>query len=85
MLYGVDRSKTMAKKLTWNDTIRKAIRASGLSLYAVAQDSGVNVAPIQRFMAREHGLTVDSAEKVGRVVGLELRRMRQDKRKGGAG
>lgn len=60
------------KRLNWNDRIRETIRASGLSLYAVARDSGVNVAPLQRFMAGEHGLTVDSAEKIGRIVGLDL-------------
>lgn len=58
---------------SWNDRIREAVRASGLSLYAVARDSGVNVAPLQRFMAGEHGLTVDSAEKIGGIVGLDLR------------
>jgi plasmid maintenance system antidote protein VapI len=65
------------RKSSWNDLIRGAIRASGLSLYAVARDSGVNVAPLQRFMAGEHGLTVDSAEKIGRVIGLELQLTRQ--------
>lgn len=62
---------------SWNDRIRETIRASGLSLYAVARDSGVNVAPLQRFMAGEHGLTVDSAEKIGRIVGLDLRPTRK--------
>lgn len=67
----------MAKRQTWNDTIRRAIRASGLSLYAVARDSGLNIAPVQRFMAAEHGMSVASAEKVGRLVGLELRPVKQ--------
>lgn len=70
----------MVKKQPWNDVIRKAIRDSGLSIYALARDSGANVAPLQRFMAGEHGMSVASAEKVGRLVGLELRPM---KRKGG--
>ena len=62
----------MARRVSWNDVIRKRIKASGLSLYRIAKDSGVNVAPLQRFMARQHGLTLDSAEKIGRLVGLEL-------------
>jgi plasmid maintenance system antidote protein VapI len=73
----------MAKRKSWNDQIRAAIQKSGLSLYRVAKDSGVNVAPIQRFMAGEHGLTVNSAERIGRVVGLELRLVRRSKTKGG--
>ena len=66
----------MAKKtkLTWNDEIRRAVKASGLSLYRLSLDSGVGIGPVQRFMAGVHGLTVNSAEKIGRVVGLELRR-----------
>ncbi|MBN2561618.1 MAG: hypothetical protein JXQ75_11870 [Phycisphaerae bacterium] len=71
----------MAKKLTWNDMIRRAIKASGSSLYAVARDAEINVAPIQRFMAGEHGMTIDTAEKVGRVVGFELRLTRVKRRK----
>lgn len=61
----------------WNDVIREAIRASGLTLYAVAQKTGLNVAPLQRFMAGTHGVSVRSAEKIGRVVGLELRRVKR--------
>jgi hypothetical protein len=70
---------TMTNNIGWNDQIRRAIRDSGLSLYAVARDAGVNVAPIQRFMAGEHGMTIDSAEKVCGVVGLELRATRKGK------
>jgi len=62
---------------SWNDVIRGAIRASGVSLYAIARDSGVNVAPLQRFMASEHGMTVDTAERIGRLIGLELRPTRR--------
>jgi plasmid maintenance system antidote protein VapI len=69
------------KRLHWNDRLREAVRASGLSLYALARDSGVNVAPLQRFMAGEHGLTVDSAEKIGRIVGLDLRCVRRQVRR----
>ncbi len=71
----------MAKRLDWHDIIRKAVKASGLSLYRVAKDTGMSVAPVQRFMAGEHGLTVTSAEKIGRLVGLELRRVPRRKRR----
>ncbi len=67
----------MARSIGWNDLIRKAIRDSGMSLYAVAQAAELNVAPIQRFMAGEHGMTIDSAERVCGVVGLTLRPMRK--------
>lgn len=69
----------MARRLSWNDVVRRAVKASGLSLYRVAKDSGVNVAPLQRFMVGQHGLTLDSAERIGRLIGLEIRPV---KRKG---
>jgi len=72
----------MASAKSWNDQIRRAIRDSGLSLYAVARDSGCDVAPIQRFMAEKHGMTVVTLEKIAPVVGLQLRAVRRSKRKG---
>lgn len=71
----------MARTKSWNQVIRKAIRDSGLSLYAVARDSGCNVAPIQRFMAKEHGMTVETLERVAPIVGIELRVKRRPKSK----
>ncbi|MFH1419292.1 MAG: hypothetical protein ABII12_13535 [Planctomycetota bacterium] len=73
----------MAAKLGWNDRIRRAVRDSGLSLYRVAADSGLSVGPVQRFMQGAHGLTVDSAERIARVVGLELRAVNEKRGKAG--
>jgi ribosome-binding protein aMBF1 (putative translation factor) len=67
----------MKRQASWNDRIRAAVRASGLSLYALARDSGLRVAPLQRFMGGEHGMTIDSAEKLGGLIGLDLRQTRQ--------
>ncbi len=69
----------MTSNMGWNDQIRRAIRDSGLSLYAVARDAGVTVSPVQRFMDGQHGMTVDTAEKIAPVVGLELRVTRRCK------
>ncbi len=63
----------MAKR-SWNDEIRQAIKASGLSLNGLATRAGIDVAPIQRFMAGNHGMTINTAEKVAPFIGLELRR-----------
>lgn len=70
----------MAKEADWNDIMRQAIRDSGLSLYRVAKDSGLDVAPLQRFMAGTHGMTLESASKLATIVGLALRQTKRRKR-----
>ena len=73
----------MAKRLTWNEIARRAVHADGRSIYALARDSGLGIGPMQRFAAGENGLTMTSAEKLCRVLGLELRPVtRRTKRKG---
>ncbi len=73
----------MARKVSWNDVIRRAVKASGLSLYRIAKDTELSVGPVQRFMAGDHGLTVSSAEKIGRLVGLELTPVQAKKKRRG--
>ena len=63
----------MAKRLSWNEKVRRAVHADGRSLYRLAKDSGLGIGPIQRFAAGENGLTVDSAEKLCKLLGWELR------------
>ncbi len=70
----------MARQTSWNDVIRRAVKASGLSLYRVAKDTELSVGPVQRFMAGDHGLTVTSAERICALVGLELRPVKRRKR-----
>ncbi len=66
---------------SWNKLIRDAVKASG-SLYSVAKKAGVKYAPLQRFMvSKEKGLSVTTAEKLGPVIGLELRPVRTRKAK----
>jgi ribosome-binding protein aMBF1 (putative translation factor) len=56
----------------WNQTIRRAAKATGLSVYALAQRAGLRVAPVQKFLAGEGGLTVTSAGALGPIIGVEL-------------
>ena len=63
----------MAKRLSWNQLVRRAVHADSRSIYALARDSGLGIGPMQRFAAGEHGLTLNSAEKLCRVLGIELR------------
>ena len=61
---------------SWNDEVRRAIRATGLPLYRLARQAGLSIGPLQRFMEGHHGMTLVSAEKLGPIIGLELRPMR---------
>jgi hypothetical protein len=71
----------MAKARTWNELVRKAVLADERSLYRLGKDSGLRIAPLQRFAAAEHGLSLKSAEKLCAVLGWELRPITK-KRKG---
>jgi len=65
----------MAKKKREDGLIvqlQDAIRTSGKSLYRVAKDSAIGLPQLTRFMTDERGLSLESAERVCRVLGLEL-------------
>lgn len=58
---------------TLSETLRQAIRDSGLSAYQLARDSGVNVAAVLRFRAGQRSLNLESADRLAAVLDLELR------------
>ena len=70
----------MAKRTSFLDILRRAIKADGRSLYRLAKDSGVDVAVLQRLMAHERGVNLTTAERICRQVGLELRTVMSRKR-----
>jgi transcriptional regulator with XRE-family HTH domain len=53
--------------------IQDTIRDSGLSVLEVARRAGITQGQLSRFMRDERTLTLPAAEKVCRVLGLELR------------
>ena len=58
--------------MTWNDKMRTAVLQSGQSLYSIAKQADMDVAPLQRFVKMSQGITLMTAEKIGRVIGLKL-------------
>lgn len=54
------------------ETLLAAVAASGLSTYAVAKGSGVSQPALHRFVTGERGLTLDTADKLCRFLGLRL-------------
>jgi plasmid maintenance system antidote protein VapI len=52
--------------------LKAGIAATGQSLYAIAQATGVAAPVLQRFVNGERGITLDTAGKVAAYLGLAL-------------
>jgi plasmid maintenance system antidote protein VapI len=64
----------MAKKpKPINEALKAAIKASRLTHYAVAKLAEVSPAQIDRFMAGERDLRLDTAAAIAAALGMELR------------
>lgn len=70
----------MRNQRTFADLIRATTEARGLTAYALARDSGVNSAVVGRFLKGQRDVTLTTAEKLCRALGLELRLMRRRRR-----
>jgi len=64
-----------------SERLKRAIRESGMSRYAISQASGVDQATLSKFMSGQRGLTLDSVDKLAGVLGLEMRLITEGKRK----
>ena len=62
--------KQKAERIT--EQIREAIGSSELSRYEIAKQSGVDQATLSRFVSGERSITLETAEKLCPVLGLEL-------------
>lgn len=67
-------SMKIEKPTKWKALLQDAIRQSGMSLKEIADRSGVNHSQLSRFMRDERNLTINTAEMVGTLLGLELRK-----------
>jgi transcriptional regulator with XRE-family HTH domain len=65
------------KQQTLSDALRRAIRNSGQTVYAIAQQTGVSRSMLGRFVAGKSDLTLGRAEPVARLLGLALRQSGQ--------
>lgn len=54
------------------DTLRKAMRADGRTVYALSRDSKLAVSIVQRFATGDGDLTLRSASKLCAILGLDL-------------
>lgn len=56
------------------EQFRAAIRSSGMSMYQIAKESGVDQMSISRFMSRARDIRLETADKLASVVGVKFTR-----------
>ena len=61
--------------------LKKGVRDSGETLYAVAKGSGIDYSVLLRFMADERDILFGTASRLADHLGLELRSKRRSGRK----
>jgi plasmid maintenance system antidote protein VapI len=54
------------------DVLRSVIEERGLTAYRIAEDAGVSVDAIQRFLKRERGLSLATVDALAHYLGLAL-------------
>jgi plasmid maintenance system antidote protein VapI len=52
--------------------LQVALKSCDKTIYAIAQESGVSAAIIQRFLSGERGITLDTAGRLAQYLGLSL-------------
>ena len=65
------------KKIEWEIQFRVAIEQSGMSLKEIARKSDVDDSQLSRFLRGERTFTLPTAERIARVIGLELKEIRK--------
>ena len=63
----------MAKRVTFSDQLRQAIRDSNESLYEIARRADVDDGQLYRFVSGARGLTTKTLDRLCEYLGLELR------------
>ncbi len=66
-----------------SEQLREAILTAEISRYRIAKETGLTEAGLSRFVNRVAGLSLDSIDKVGECLGLDIvARRKPPKRKG---
>jgi hypothetical protein len=63
----------------FTDQLRKAIRGSDLTRYAISKRTGIDQATLSRFVRGQAGMSVDSIDRLMDCLKLEIRPRRKRK------
>ena len=64
-----------------SDQLREAILSAEITRYRIAQETGVSEAVLSRFVNGPSGLSLDSIDKIGECLGLNITTPKQRNRK----
>lgn len=67
----------MADDHDLGEQLRDAIRESGRTVYALAQESGVDTAVIYRFVSGERGVSLETAARLAATLGIRFTKPRR--------
>ena len=65
----------------FTDALHEAIDGSGLTMYRIAKDAGLDFSTLSRFCHGERSLKLESADKLADYFCLEVRQPKKAKRK----
>ena len=68
--------------MTLQGDLRKAVRDSGLTTYAIGKGAGIPLPVLYRFVSGERDLTLETASKLADYFGMRLTRPRRPKKGG---
>lgn len=57
---------------TLTDQVRQAIEDSGLTRYAISQQTGIDQSALSRFMSGKTGLTLASLDRLAETLSLQI-------------
>ena len=60
------------KRKTLSDELRDAVERSGLTRYAIWQETGIDQGTMSKFMAGNRGLSLESIDKLADLLGLHV-------------
>jgi len=52
--------------------LRRALKTSELSRYAIAKETGITQSILSRFLHGKAGITLDTADRLAKILGLQL-------------
>ncbi len=65
-----------------SEQLRAAILNADISRYRIAKETGLTEAGLSRFVNGVSGLSLDSIDKIGDCLGLEIAKRKLQKKKG---
>ena len=70
----------MTKKEAFSERLRRAVRESGMTRYAISKQSGIYESALSRFIVGGGGLAMHNLDRLVEVLELELATKRSQKR-----